>query len=464
MSGRQYLEPIPKDKRLYGTVTFSWMMFSLNVCIPLFLLGTIGYNLRLNLLEVAVGALLGNLATVVLMILNGIPGVKYGIPYPIQLRASWGVRGSHIPVILRGIVGAGWYGIEAYSASLAIVMIALYTVGYGGGDPSIIVQSSFRYVVLALAVYVVLAVAIVARGLRTIARFVNVSGPLLLLYFIWLTTYLGRHGAVNVTVPSGVGFLSKEFILYLVVQTNFWATICLNISDLSRGLYAGKRGLRALTIGSMLGIVVTSIVASLLGYYMALYTGYSTPQEIILYTAPGFIAVILGQIFAFAAPFSTDITANIPALMNVIVYSLRVGKDVYKLALAALIGFILAPWWAVEKGPDVVNYVTLFTANYGLLLGPIAGIMLADYYLVKRGNYDIEKLYSNDSGSYWYRNGFNYAAILTYISSIAGIYLFSYVVGDVTNVGPLVFPTSLSWYLGVALAAILYPLFTKIFK
>ncbi|MEM1830950.1 MAG: cytosine permease, partial [Desulfurococcaceae archaeon] len=117
MNEVQELKPISSNNRLYGVITFSWMMFSMNVCIPLFFLGTIGYNLGLNPLEVALGALLGNLATVVVMILNGVPGVKYGIPYPIQLRPSWGLKGSHIPVILRGIVGAGWYGIEAYSAS-----------------------------------------------------------------------------------------------------------------------------------------------------------------------------------------------------------------------------------------------------------------------------------------------------------------------------------------------------------
>jgi NCS1 family nucleobase:cation symporter-1 len=101
------------------------MIFSMNVCIPLFFLGTIGYSLGLNPVEMAVGAFLGNLATAVVMILNGLPGVKYGIPYPVQLRPSWGVIGSHIPIVLRGVVSAGWFGIEAYSGSLAALMIAL---------------------------------------------------------------------------------------------------------------------------------------------------------------------------------------------------------------------------------------------------------------------------------------------------------------------------------------------------
>ncbi|MEM1596681.1 MAG: cytosine permease [Desulfurococcaceae archaeon] len=459
MNEIQELKPISSNNRLYGVITFSWMMFSMNVCIPLFFLGTIGYNLGLNPLEVVLGALLGNLATVVVMILNGVPGVKYGIPYPIQLRPSWGLKGSHIPVILRGIVGAGWYGIEAYSASLAILMIILAITSHGKMEPSIIVQNSFKYVVFVVALYVVLASIVVAKGLKTIAKVVNISGPFLLLYFIWLTIYLAGRNNVNTSIPSGVGLLSKEFALYLAVQTNFWATVALNISDLSRGLFADKRGYKALVVGPLVGIVLTSTIASVLGYYMSLYTGYSTPQEIILYAAPGVIAMILGQIFAFLAPFSTDVTANIPALMNLLVYSLKIRK--YKLLLAAIIGFILAPWWAVEKGPDVVSYVTAFTANYGILLGPIAGIMIADYYLVRGRNYNFNELHEDNCYGY---KCFNYAAILTYVLSIIGIYLFSFAVNDVTTVGPLVFPTSISWYLGVILSTVFYPLLMKIFK
>ncbi|MGC9186852.1 MAG: cytosine permease, partial [Fervidicoccaceae archaeon] len=97
------LLPIPPEKRMYGVRTFSWMMFGLNVCIPMFFLGTIGLSLGLNPVQVAVGAFLGNFAAVIVLWLNGIVGVKYGIPYPVQLRPSWGFRGAEIAVVLRGI-------------------------------------------------------------------------------------------------------------------------------------------------------------------------------------------------------------------------------------------------------------------------------------------------------------------------------------------------------------------------
>ncbi|MEM1732772.1 MAG: cytosine permease [Desulfurococcaceae archaeon] len=457
----QALLPIPADKRLYGRLTFTWMMFSMNVCIPLFFLGSIGYSLGLNALEIALGAFLGNLATAIVLLLNGLPGVKYGIPYPIQLRASWGSRGALIPVVLRGIVGAGWYGIEVYNGSLAMLMVALYILSYGGRNPETIVSASFKYVVIVVALYVVFATVIMAKGLKTVARFINLTGPMLLLYFIWLTIYLSGYTS-SPMAPAGKGIFSKEFAVYLAVQTNFWATMCLNISDLARGLYADRRGVEALLIGPMIGIVLTSVVASLLGYYMVLFTGYSTPQEIILYTAPGMISIILGQVFAFIAPFSTDITANIPALMNIFTAGFKLKWGIAA-AIAGVIGFVLAPWWAVERGPDIVNYVAAFTANYGIILGPIAGIMLSDYYIVKKRNYDVEKLYSDDNDDIRHHR-YSYAAIMSYVISIVIIYVFSYVIGDIVKLGPLVFPTNLSWYLGVMVTFILYPIMVKVFK
>lgn len=123
-------------------------------------------------------------------------------------------------------------------------------------------------------------------------------------------------------------------------------------------------------------------------------------------------------------------------------------------------GFLLAPWWAVEKGPDILNYVVAFTSNYGVILGPIAGIMIADYFIVNK-NYDLEKLYTNGPEGYWYRNGYNLIAIASYVISVIIIYAFSYSIGDLVMLGPLPFPTSLSWYIGVISTLVIYSLLAK---
>lgn len=457
------LLPIPPSERLYGRLTFTWMMFGLNTCIPMFFLGPIALQLGLSPVEAAIGAFFGNLAAIVVVILNGVPGVKYGIPYPVQLRPSWGFKGSQIAVVLRGIVGAGWYGVEAYNGSLAILMVLLYIVGYAGRDPDAITAASFKYVGIIVLPYVAAATFVMFKGLGAIAKVVNYGGPLMLLYFLWLLVYLSQTRSEAAEIPAGVGLASKPFLIYLAIQTNWWATIALNISDLSRGLYADKRGMQALVIGPIIGVVLGQVVGTLLGYYLVVYAGKVTPQEIILFGAPGAVAIILGELFAFIAPFSTDVTANIPALLNILTSTLRLSIKWAAIG-SGIIGFLLAPWWAVENGPGIVNYVIAFSANYGIILGPIAGIMLADYYVVRKRHYDLQKLYTYGPEGYWYKNGYSMSGILSYIITVIVIYLFSWAIGDLPRVGPLVFPTNLSWYLGVVIAFILYIVLAKMFK
>jgi nucleobase:cation symporter-1, NCS1 family len=117
------LLPIPRAQQKYGGWTWTLMMFSMNTCIPMFFLGPIGQGLGLNMWQALIGSLVGNVAAVVVMWLNGVVGVKYGLNYPVQLRGSFGFTGGHVPVILRGLAGLMWFGIEAWAGSLAITMI-----------------------------------------------------------------------------------------------------------------------------------------------------------------------------------------------------------------------------------------------------------------------------------------------------------------------------------------------------
>ncbi|MCE4612327.1 MAG: cytosine permease [Desulfurococcales archaeon] len=460
------LLPLSPDKRVYSSYTFWWMMFSMNTNIPMFFLGPIAFSQGLNPVQAAIGAFVGNLAATIVLILNGYVGLKYGIPYPVQLRASFGFKGVHIPVILRGIVGAGWFGVEAYGGSLAITMIALFALGVPREE---ILTLAYRVMVIALIFYIALAIIVMARGLRGIGIVASYGGPLLLLYFVWLLAFMARQ-EVAVEVPEGVPYTSPGFLTYLAVQTNWWATVALNISDLSRGLKADKRTVYLGLIGGpMVGIVIAQVLGTLLGYYLVLYTqaiygeGIVAPQDIILVAAPGAVAVILGELFAFIAPFSTDVTANIPPIIDILTATAKLSLTGAAIG-AGIIGFFLAPWWAVERGPDYVNYVTAFSANYGVLLGPIAGIMLGNYYVLLRGTLNLEKLYTYGREGYWYYGGFSVAAILSLILAIVTSYIYSWATGTLQYVGPLVFPNPLSWYIGVLSAFIYYLIFAKAFK
>ncbi|MCE4614841.1 MAG: cytosine permease [Desulfurococcales archaeon] len=443
------LKPIPDNERVYGTLTFWFMMFSMNTCLAMFFLGPIAEGLNLTPIEAAIGAFIGNFAATIVMILNGYPGWKYGIPFPVQLRPSFGRKGIHLPVLLRGIVGAGWLGVEAYGGSLAITMIALWALGV---ERTQVVGMAYKYVIIALVAYIALAVIVTSRGLKGIGYVANYGGPLLLLYFLWLLVFL--HGKnINVIIPTGVGVGSTAFMTYIAVQTNWWATVALNISDLSRGLKKNSKTLwEGLVGGPLVGIVAAQVFGTLLGYYLILYTqtlygkGIVTPQDIVMVAAPGTIALILGELFAFLAPFSTDVTANIPPIIDILTASFKLSLK--KAALVAgIIGFLIAPWWAVDKGQDYVNYVTSFSSNYGVILGPIAGIMLADYYILQRMKYSEKELYMR-TGEKWLDN-VNWAGVTSLILAILTSYIYSWIRGELQSLGFLVFPNPLSWYIGV---------------
>lgn len=455
------LMPLPPSQRSYGVRTFTFMMFGLNTCIPMFFLGPIGKTLGLNIWQVIVGAFIGNLVAALVAWLNGVVGIKYGVTYPVQLREPFGFRGVHVPVVLRGISGAIWFGIEMYAASLALMMILLMAFRVPTEQ---IVPTAIRYIPIACALYAVSIVLVMRRGLGAIGRVVDWAGPLLLLYFIWLVVFLAarqefKPNAASMFVSSA-GYFSPGFGIYLAVQTNWWATIALNISDLSRGIKPEES--RALPIGLMIGIVVGQMVGSALGHAAASLTGVVLPQELILRFAPGTIAVVIGLLFAFLAPWTTDVTANAPAFVDLLMVE---GRLSWKAAVTVggIIAFFLAPWWAVGSGPKFVDYITNWASNYGILLGPIAGIMVADFWVVKRKSYSLQKLYTYGPEGCWYTNGWSRAAFSSLVLTWVLCYIIAYPTGQISYVGGVPFPGGVIWYPAVALSFIFHVVFTKMF-
>ena len=454
------LLPVPPNQRRYNALTFTFMMFSMNTCIPMFFLGPIAKSLGLNIVQAVIGALIGNLAAVTVMYLNGVVGVKYGIPYPVQLREPFGFKGAKVPVILRGLAGLMWFGIEAYAGSLALVMIALYLAGV---PPDQLTDKAIRLIPIALLFYLGSFIFVMRKGLEGIGKMADYAGPILLLYFVWLTYFLATQPQFASKMPEvfkgTAGWLSMSFLTYLAVQTNWWATVALNISDLTRGLKSTK----ALIIGLLVGIVLCQIVGTALGFYLAVMTGKVLPQTIIAEYAPGIVAVIIGLLFAFLAPWSTDITANAPPLIDILMSVFRMR---WKLAVvvSAVIVFFVAPWWAVKSGPAYVNYITKWAANYGILLGPIAGPMIANYWIVRKRKYDLQKLYTYGEGGCWYRNGWSLAGFASLITTIALSYVVAALTGQMAYVSGVPFPGGVIWYFALVVSFVTYIVFVKIFN
>ena len=180
--------------------------------------------------------------------------------------------------------------------------------------------------------------------------------------------------------------MSLPFLAYLAVQTNWWATVGLNISDISRGINPAKKG--SFGIGLFVGIVIGQMIGTALGYSAVALTGTILPQDIIVRYSPGIVPAIIGLLFAFLAPWSTDMTANSIPLFNISMSTFMLRWK-HAVIIGSIIAFFVAPWWAVENGQACVNYIQGWAGNYSILLGPIAGLMIANYWLVRSKKLDI---------------------------------------------------------------------------
>ncbi len=461
------LMPTPRSQQKYGGWTWMLMMFSMNTCIPMFFLGPIGQGLGLNFWQALWGSLIGNLAAVVVMWLNGVVGVRHGVTYPVQLRTTFGFRGTHVPVVMRGLAGLVWFGIEAWTGSLAITMIIVVLAGV---PKDMVTATAIRYLIIALVVYLGSFILVMLFGLQGIGKMANWAGPVMLVYFVWLVFWLLTRAEFKPNIPnlwiSKAGYFSLPFMLYLAVQTNWWATVALNISDISRGINPAKKG--AFGSGLFVGIVLCQMLGTALGFTAASLTGTILPQEIIVKYSPGVIPALIGLLFAFLAPWSTDMTANSIPLFNILMstFKLRWKPAVI---VGSIIAFFVTPWWLVSKGQGIVDVATSYAGNYGILLGPIAGLMIANYWIVHKQKIDMAGLYTKGSGPYWYSNGWSIAAFVSLVLTWVLCYVTAIVLPDLMatiTIGSvkIPFPGGVIWYFSVVYAFVLEIIFAGVFK
>jgi len=463
------LLPVPAKEQTYNALTFTFMMFSMNTNIPMFLLGPIAAISGLDIWQAIIGAAIGNLAAVIVMGLNAYAGQQHRIMFPVHLRGAYGFKGAHIMNFLRAAAGLVWFGIEAYAGSNALALIVFYALGE---TAAVATNNAFAYVIPFLLFYLGSFVLVLRLGLKGIGKMADYAGPIMLVYFIWLAWWMSTQSQFSANISklyvSTAGYTSVAFFAYLAVQTNWWATVALNISDLSRG----AKKMSAVWIGLFVGVVIAQMGGTAIGYTLATLSGLgfsALPQIVIVTYAPGAIAVVLGLLFAFLAPWSTDITANAPPLIDLLMNTLHFSWKNAVLG-SAICAFFVAPWWAVTNAPTYTTYFTNWASNYGILLGPIAGPMIYHFFVVSKKKYDVQKLYTYGQGGYWYHSGFNISGLLTWI--------FTFVVGlGLAYAWPSVLLTNLDfgyfklpwpggpiWYFAVVFSFLMYWVLTKVLK
>ncbi len=442
------------SQRTWGTYNVTALWVSMCICMPTYMMAASIISAGLTWWQALLNVALGNLIVLIPMQLNSHAGTKYGIPFPVFARLSFGVWGSNIAAMARGIVGAGWFGIQCWIGGEAIHTI-LGTVIPGWTSFPLGVWISFFG-------FWALNVAIVHKGPETIKFMQSWTVPILVTVCIALMVWayasvvgLGKGLADIFVMPaaSKPASFGITFLKSLAANIAFWSTMALNIPDFSRFAKSQKAQFR----GQLFGLPLTMVAFSFIGIFV---TGASRiifgefiwdPVQVVAKMGNP-IAAIIGCLGIMIATTNTNVAANAVATSNDI-SNLNPRKISFKTAtlITGAAGVAIMPWKLMSSAS---SYIFGWLGTYGIFLGPLAGIFIADYYIHRKKLVDVESLYSADKGRYWYGKGTNKKAIYAWLLAciLPAMGLFIPAISIVADAG---------WMVGFVLALIIYPILMK---
>lgn len=418
------LAPVPPAGRTWNTWNYAALWISMSLCIPTYMLASSLIEGGMNWWQAIVTIFLGNLVVLIPMILNGHAGAKYGIPFPVFARASFGTRGANIPAMLRAIVACGWFGIQTWIGGFALYQLfrlwlpsletlpAVFPVSFGLQTGPAITFLLFWL----LNMYVVyLGVESIKKLLVFKAFFLPVAALALLWWAINAGHGLGPILQQPSRFQSTAGFFAF-FFPALTGMVGFWATLSLNIPDFTR--YAKSQ--RAQAVGQAVALPASMSLFSFIGVVVTSATTliYGTTIWDPLVLAGKFdskLLVSLAMIAVALSTLATNIAANIvsPAndFANLAPAKIDFRKGGY---ITGIIGILIFPWKLIA---DPGGYIFTWLVGYSSLLGPVGGIMIVDYFFIRKQQLSVNDLYDH-TGIYRFRNGVNTAAVVALVAGI----------------------------------------------
>jgi NCS1 family nucleobase:cation symporter-1 len=412
---------VPKERRIWNTWNYAALWISMSLCIPTYMLASSLIDGGMNWKQAIFTIFLGNMIVLVPMILNGRAGAKYGIPFPVFARASFGVKGANIPAILRAIVACGWFGIQTWIGGASLYYILRV---WEPSLPEISTTTLFPQALplICFLVFWLLNMLIVYLGVESIRKllvfkaiFLPIAALALLLWAIDAANGLGPILSQPSKFSSSSEFWNF-FFPALTGMVGFWATLSLNIPDFTR--YAKSQ--RAQVVGQAIGLPPSMTLFAFIGVAVTSATAiiYGSTIWDPVQLAGKFenkILVTVALIAVAISTLATNIAANIvsPAndFSNLSPKKIDFRKGGY---ITGVIGILIFPWKLVS---DPTGYIFTWLVGYSSLLGPVGGILIADYYFIRKQRLAADELYSV-KGRYTYRNGFNKAAIIALLLGI----------------------------------------------
>ena len=445
------MAPTKVHERTWNKWHITALWVGMSICVPTYTLGgVLTAYFGLSVGEALVAILLANIVVLIPLTLNAFPGTKYGIPFPVLLRSSFGILGSNVPCLIRALVACGWFGIQTMFGGLAIHLF----LGSIFDDWKALGGTGE---VIGFMLFWCLNLWVVLRGAESIKRLETMSAPLLVAVGVGLLVWampnvsLSELMAIPPKRPEGAS-LTGYFMAGLTAMVGFWATLSLNIPDFSRYAKSQKDQI----LGQIFGLPLTMFLFAALGVVMTAASvklvgvSVSDPVSLIGHIqSPVWVAIAMALIIV--ATLSTNTAANIVSPTNDFQnIAPKLINRTTAVILTGLVGLALMAHELLKKLGLIVSDVSLETVysnwllGYSSLLGPIAGIMVVDYFITRRQQLDLAGLYRDDVYPAWNWSGFvafGVPVVLTLLSLGSDAFSWFY---------------SYGWFTGSALGGVLY--------
>ncbi|MBS97136.1 MAG: nitrate reductase [Oceanospirillaceae bacterium] len=413
--------PVNVKQRPISALGFVWIWIGIAVIIATFQLGANGVA-GLPLTQVVGIILVANLVLALLMTLTADIGTEHGLSFSVYLRAPFGIYGTHLPSIFRGVVAAIWFGIQTYLGALALNGIVEYLTGFDSWP-------------VWYAVFAVVQIANTAMGIRAVEILSSIAAPAIIAISVWMYFTLDVLAETNgVNIWTFVGQENIGPLTLFLANVAFWSTLAIDIPNITRfvktesGARSFVRRNKNIFAAQLLALPLTQTWIAVIGAASFIAAGDWNPVTVIQGQSEGFSLVVLLAL-VLLAQWSTNNAANlIPAALAFV--NAGAPRVSYPMAvvIAGVVGTLSMPW-------AILNNLFAFLFSYGAFLSAIGGIMIADYYLIRGRRLNVPDLYRPD-GQFRYSSGFNLAGVIAWLAAgglafVAGSWAF--VVGFVAG-------------------------------
>ena len=461
------LAPVPLERRTWRHWNFAALWISMAACIPTYMLASSLIGGGMNWWEAILTIFIGNVIVLIPMVLNAHAGTRYGIPFPVYCRAAFGTKGANVPALLRALVACGWFGIQTWIGGEAIHKILAIFFPAMAGTAHNALGLTLPQLICFLFFWGI-NMFVIYKGIDSIRILLSIKAPLLIVLGLVLLGWAYRAGGgfgPILSQPSAfdpgqpkAGQFWMFFVPGLTGMIGFWATLSLNIPDFSR--YA--RSQRDQIIGQAVGLPPTMALYAFIGVAVTSATTIIYGKTLwdpvdVLTRFKNPVVLIVAMLALCIATLATNIAANVVSPANDFAHlaprkiSFRIGG-----LITGIVGILMMPWKLVA---DPSGYIFTWLLGYSALLGPIGGILIADYFVCRRCRLNLVALY-DETGEYRYTGGFSIVALfaltVAILPNLPG-FLATINVLPKENVAPFFITLySFAWFVGFAVAFTVY--------